>query len=427
MRNQMARRVAVVGGIRIPFCRAHTTYSQCSNQDMMTAVLQALVRKYGLENQRLGDVSLGAVIKHSRDFNLARESPLSSGLAPETPAVDIQRACGTSLSAAIIIGTKISAGLIDAGIAGGTDSISDVPLVYPDAYRTLLLESARGRSLGARLTPWLKLRPKHFKPIFPGVMEPRTKLSMGESMEITAKEWQLSREEQDALALASHQNAARAYASGFYGDLVVEFQGVKRDNNIRSDTSLEQLAKLKPVFDRSSRGTLTAGNSTPLTDGASAVLLSSEDWARERGLPVAAYLTHAREAAVDFIAKEGLLMAPAYAVSEMLAEAGLALQDFDFYEIHEAFAAQTLVTLKAWESEKFCRERLGRDRALGSIDRSKLNVKGGSVAVGHPFAATGTRILATLAKLLRERGSGRGLISVCTAGGMGVTAILEAA
>ncbi|HVJ30283.1 MAG TPA: acetyl-CoA C-acetyltransferase, partial [Gammaproteobacteria bacterium] len=363
----------------------------------------------------------------SRDFNLARESTLSSGLAPETPAFDIQRACGTSLSAAIIIGTKISTGLIDAGIAGGTDSISDVPLVYPDAYRTLLLESARGRTLGARFAPWLKLRPKHFKPIFPAVVEPRTGLSMGESMEITAKQWHLTREEQDRLALASHQNAARAYAEGFYEDLVVEFMGVKRDNNIRIDTSLEQLAKLKPVFDRGPGGTLTAGNSTPLTDGASAVLLASEDWARAHGLPISAYLTHAREAAVDFVNKEGLLMAPAYAVSEMLAEAKLTLQDFDFYEIHEAFAAQTLVTLKAWESEQFCRERLGRDRAMGSIDGSKLNIKGGSVAVGHPFAATGTRIVATLAKLLRERGRGRGLISVCTAGGMGVTAILEAA
>jgi len=427
MRNQQTRRVAVVGGIRIPFCRAHTAYARCSNQDMMTAALRALVSRYSLEGQLLGDVALGAVIKHSRDFNLARESALSSGLAPETPAFDLQRDCGTSLSAAIIIGSKIASGLIDVGLAGGTDTISDVPIVYPDAYRTLLLESARGRTLGARLAPWLKLRPRHFKPVLPAVVEPRTGLSMGESMEITAKEWHLSRDEQDKLALASHQNAAKAYAEGFYNDLVVEFQGVKRDNNIRSDTSLEQLGKLKPVFDRGPNGTLTAGNSTPLTDGASAVLLCSEDWAKGRALPVSAYLTHSREAAVEFVHKEGLLMAPAYAVSAMLAEANLALQDFDFYEIHEAFAAQTLVTLKAWESEKFCRERLGRDRALGPIDRSKLNVKGGSVAIGHPFAATGTRILGTLAKLLRERGRGRGLISVCTAGGMGVTAILEAA
>jgi acetyl-CoA C-acetyltransferase len=427
MRNQPARRVAIVGGIRIPFCRAHTAYARCSNQDMMTGVLRALVARYGLEGQKLGDVALGAVIKHSRDFNLARESTLSSGLAAETPAIDVQRACGTSLSAAIIIGAKISTGLIDAGIAGGTDSISDVPLVYDEAYRQLLLESARGRTFGARLAPWLKLRPKHFKPVYPGVIEPRTKLSMGQSMEITAKEWQLTREEQDRLALASHQNAAKAYTEGFYDDLVVEFQGVKRDNNIRADTSLEKLAQLKPVFDRSASGTLTAGNSTPLTDGASAVLLCSEEWARQRNLPIAAYLTYAREAAVDFVHGEGLLMAPAYAVSDMLKEANLALQDFDFYEIHEAFAAQTLATLKAWESDQFCRERLGRERAMGSIDRSKLNVKGGSVAVGHPFAATGTRIVAGLAKLLQQRGSGRGLISVCTAGGMGVTAILEAA
>ncbi|HVY65392.1 MAG TPA: acetyl-CoA C-acetyltransferase [Gammaproteobacteria bacterium] len=427
MRNQPARRVAVIGGVRIPFCRANTAYARCSNQDMMTATLRALVKRYGLDGQRLGDVSLGAVIKHSRDFNLARESTLSSGLAPETPAFDVQRACGTGLTAAILIAAKISTGLIDSGIAGGVDSISDMPVVYSEAYRSLLLESARGRTLGQRLKPWLRLRPSYFKPSLPGVIEPRTGLSMGQSMEITAQQWKITREEQDRLTLASHQNAAKAYAEGFYDDLVVEYCGVKRDNNVRTDTSLEKLAKLPPVFDRSPAGTMTAGNSTPLTDGASAVLLSSEDWARERSLPVSAYLTYAQEAAVDFVGGEGLLMAPAYAVSTLLQQANLTLQDFDYYEIHEAFASQALATLKAWESEQFCRERLGRDRALGSIDRSKLNVKGGSVAVGHPFAATGTRLLATMAKLLRERGRGRGLISVCTAGGMGVTAIIEAA
>jgi acetyl-CoA C-acetyltransferase len=426
MRNQPARRVAVIGGLRIPFCRAHTSYARCSNLAMMSAVLSALVTRYALGGQRLGEVALGAVIKHSRDWNLARESTLSSGLAPETPALDIQRACGTSLSAAILVGAKISTGQIDAGIAGGTDSISDIPVVYPDDYRALLLASSRGRTLGARLKPWLGVRPRHFRPQLPHVVEPRTKLSMGESMEITAKEWGLTRQAQDALALASHHNAVQAWQDGFYDDLVTAFQGVNRDNNLRADTSLEQLAKLRPVFDRSSAGTLTAGNSTPLTDGASAVLLASEPWARERNLPVQAWLTYAREAAVDFVNSEGLLMAPAYAVSELLADAGLELQDFDFYEIHEAFAAQTLATLQAWESEQFCRERLGRERALGAIDRSRLNVKGGSVAIGHPFAATGTRLLATMAKLLAERGSGRGLISVCTAGGMGVTAILEA-
>lgn len=427
MRNQPARRVAILGGLRIPFCRAHTAYRECSNQDMMTAVLRGLVERHGLRGERLGDVSLGAVIKHSRDFNLARESTLGSGLAPETPAFDVQRACGTSLTALISLAGRISIGMMESGIAGGTDSISDMPIVYPDAYRAILLESSRGRSAGDRIRPWLKLRPKHFKPSLPAVVEPRTGLSMGESMEVTAKEWGITREEQDALALTSHRNAVAAFDEGFYDGLLVEFQGVKRDNNLRPDTSMEQLGKLKPVFDRSERGTLTAGNSTPLTDGASAVLVASEDWARTHDLPVLAYMTHAREAAVDFVGKEGLLMAPAYAVSDMLTEAGLALQDFDFYEIHEAFAAQTLATLKAWESEKFCRERLGRDAPLGSIDRSKLNVKGGSVAIGHPFAATGTRLVATLAKLLHERGGGRGLISVCTAGGMGVTAILEAA
>jgi acetyl-CoA C-acetyltransferase len=427
MRNQPARRIAIIGGLRIPFCRANTAYSHCSNLEMMSAVLAALVERYGLNGQQLGEVALGAVLKHSRDWNLAREATLSSGLAAETPAFDIQRACGTSLSAAIAVGAKISAGLIDAGIAGGTDTISDMPIVYPDGYRRLLLDSARGRTLGARLKPWLGLRPRHFKPTLPHVVEPRTGLSMGQSMEITAKQWNISREEQDALALASHRNAVSATREGFYADLVTPYRGVEEDNNLRADTSLEKLGKLAPAFDRSGAGTLTAGNSTPLTDGASAVLLASEPWARERNLPVLAWLTWAREAAVDFERKEGLLMAPAYAVASMLKESGIALQDFDYYEIHEAFAAQTLATLKAWESEEFCRERLGLDRALGSIDRAKLNVKGGSVAIGHPFAATGTRLMATMARLLADRGTGRGLISVCTAGGMGVTAILEAA
>ncbi len=427
MSKLAGRPVAVIGGTRTPFCRAHTYYRDCSNLEMMSASLAATVERCGLAGERLGEVALGAVIKHSRDWNLAREATLSAGLAPETPAFDVQRACGTSLSAAVLIGAKVAGGLIDAGIAGGTDSISDVPIVYPDAYRSVLLESARGRSPLAKLKPWLRLRPKHFKPSFPGVVEPRTGLSMGESMELTAQDWGITREAQDALALASHQNAERAYSEGFYDDLVIEFRGVRKDNNIRPDTSLEKLAKLKPVFDRSAAGTLTAGNSTPLTDGASSVLLATADWAKERGLAVEAYLTFAEEAAVDFVESEGLLMAPAYAVPRMLAAANLRLQDFDFYEIHEAFAAQTLATLAAWESETFCRERLGRDEPLGAIDRSKLNVRGGSVAIGHPFAATGTRLLATLARELRDSGGGRGLISVCTAGGMGVTCILEAA
>ncbi|HEU4619649.1 MAG TPA: acetyl-CoA C-acetyltransferase [Gammaproteobacteria bacterium] len=426
MRSLNGRRIAIVGGLRIPFCRAYTAYARCSNQEMMSAVLRGLVERFALSGERLGDIALGAVIKHSRDWNLARESALSSGLAPETPAFDLQRACGTSLSAAILIGSKIAVGLIDSGIAGGTDSISDMPIVYPDEYRRIVLESSRGKTLGQRLVPWLGIRPAHFKPSFPQVVEPRTGLSMGQSMEVTAKQWGITRLEQDELALASHVHAAAAYDEGFYSDLVVEFKGVKMDNNIRRDTSLEKLGRLPPVFDRAA-GTLTAGNSTPLTDGASAVLLASEDWAAAHGLPVLAYLTYAKETAVDFVNKEGLLMAPAYAVAEMLDEVGLALQDFDYYEIHEAFAAQTITTLKAWESEKFAREKLGRDRPLGAIDRAKLNVKGGSVAIGHPFAATGTRLVATLAKLLHQRGGGRGLISVCTAGGMGVTAILEGA
>ena len=427
MRDQPARRVAIIGGARIPFCRAHTNYQQASNQDMLTASLRALVHKYDLEGAQLGDAALGAVIKHSRDWNLAREAVLSSGLAPQTPAFDLQRACGTSLEAAVLLGSKISLGLIASGVAGGSDSISDVPIVFRDGFRAILMASARGRSLGARLKPWLGLRPGHLKPQLPGVVEPRTKLSMGESTEVTAKAWDISREDQDQLALASHQNAAAAYDEGFYEDLVFPYAGVSEDNNIRRDSSIDKLARLKPVFDKSPRATMTAGNSTPLTDGAATVLLASEEWAQERGLPVLAHLTYAKAAAVDFVNQDGLLMAPVFSVSEMLRDAGLTLQDFDLYEIHEAFAAQTLATLKAWESESFCRQRLGRDEPLGVIDRAKLNTRGGSIAIGHPFAATGARILMALAKMLHQRGSGRGLISVCTAGGMGVTAILEAA
>jgi acetyl-CoA C-acetyltransferase len=425
MHYNAPRRVAVIGGRRIPFCRANTSYVHQSNQDMMTASLQALVDAYRLGGERLGDVALGAVMKHSRDWNLARECVLGTTLAPETPAYDLQRACGTSLEAAIQIGNKIALGQIDAGIAGGTDTISDVPIVYPDEYQQILLASARGKSLGDRVKPWLGLRPGMFKPVAPGVTEPRTKLSMGQSTEITAKQWGITRADQDQLAMESHHKAAKAWAEGFYKDLVAPFSGATTDNNIRADTSLEKLARLKPVFDRGPQATMTAGNSTPLTDGASAVLLASEEWAKARGLPVQAWLRYGKVAAVDFVKKEGLLLAPAYAVSAMLADANLSLQDFDYYEIHEAFAAQTLATLKAWESAEFCRDRLGRNQPLGSVDRSKMNVKGGSIAIGHPFAATGARIVASLAKLLEQRGSGRGLISICTAGGMGVTAIVE--
>ena len=417
------RRVAIVGGIRIPFARSMGVYASASNQQMLSATLRALVQRFDLKGERLGDVGAGAVLKHSRDFNLVRESVLDSGLDPSTPAFDLQRACGTSLDTAITIGLKIACGQIDSGIAGGVDTASDVPIVYPDAYRELLLRSARGKSFGERIGPWLGIRPSHFKPTFPGVVEPRTSLSMGQSCEQMAQQWQIPREAQDQLALESHRKAAAAYDEGFFDDLVIEFQGLKQDNNVRRDTSLERLAKLKPSFHP--QGTLTAGNSTPMTDGASSVLLASEEWARARGLPVLAYLSYGKFAAVDFVKGEGLLMAPAYAVPRMLADANLKLQDFDFYEIHEAFEAQVLCTLKAWESPEFCRDKLGLNEPLGSIDRSKMNVKGGSVAIGHPFAATGARIVATLAKLLAQKGSGRGLISICTAGGMGVTAILE--
>jgi acetyl-CoA C-acetyltransferase len=424
-----SRRVAIVGGMRIPFARAHTAYGEAGNQEMLTAALRALVRSYSLESQKLGEVAAGAVIKHSRDWNLARESALGSGLHPQTPAYDVQRACGTSLTAAVQVAHRIAAGEIDCGIAGGVDSASDIPLTYGPELQKIALSSSMGKSVPEKFRPWLGLRPGHLKPSAPGIAEPRTGLSMGQHAEETAKEWGIGRAEQDELALASHRNAAAAWRAGFFEDLVVPFNDLGHDNNVRPDTSLEKLATLRTAFDRSPAGTLTAGNSSPLTDGAACVLLASEDFAKNRGWKVLAYLTHAETAAVDFVGmsgqKEGMLMAPAYAVPRMLDRAGLHLQDFEIYEIHEAFAAQVLCTLKAWESDDYCFERLKRPEPLGAIDRAKLNPKGSSIAIGHPFAATGARILATLAKQLAERGSGRGLISICAAGGMGVTAILE--
>src|SRR5687767_4993203 len=423
------RRVAIVGGVRIPFARANTAYNEATNQDMLTATLRGLVMKYELEGEKLGEVAAGAVIKHSRDWNLAREATLGSGLHPETPAYDVQRACGTSLTAAVQVAHRIAAGEIDCGIAGGVDSASDIPLTYGPQLQRIVLTSAHGRSLLEKTKPWFDVRPGHFKPSAPGIAEPRTGLSMGQHAEEMAKEWRIGRAEQDELALASHRNAAAAWKAGFFEDLVVPFNDLRHDNNVRADTSLEKLALLRTAFDRSSAGTLTAGNSSPLTDGAASVLLCSEEYANRRGYPVLAYLTHSESAAVDFVGmsgrKEGMLMAPAYAVPRMLDRAGLKLQDFDVYEIHEAFAAQVLCTLKAWESADYCRERLGRNQPLGSIDRAKMNPKGSSIAIGHPFAATGARILATAAKQLAERGSGRALISICAAGGMGVTAIVE--
>lgn len=423
------QRVAIVGSARLPFARAHGAYAAASNRDMLAAVLRALVDRHGLRGKRLGEVVAGAVIKHPRDFNLTRESVLDSGLDPATPGLDLQRACGTSLEATIDVANKIALGQIEVGIAAGVDSISDTPILYPRAYQRVLLRAFRARSALGKVGALLGVRPGHFKPEFPAADEPRTGLSMGQSCELMAQRWQISREAQDRLALESHRNAAAAWKQGFFDDLVVPFAGLQRDDNLRCDTDLAQLARLKPSFERSSKGTLSAGNSSPLTDGAAAVLLASESYARHAELPVLAWLTHGKSWAVDFASGvEGLLMAPAYAVPALLADARLTLQDFDYYELHEAFAAQVLCTLAAWESTEFCRDRLGLPTALGSVDRNRLNVHGSSIAIGHPFAATGARLVGTLGKALATNSMARrGLISVCTAGGMGVSAILERA
>jgi acetyl-CoA C-acetyltransferase len=420
------RRVAIIGGNRIPFARSNGPYATASNQAMFTAALEGLIERYNLHGVRMGEVAAGAVAKHSRDTSLIRECVLGSRLSPSTPAYDLQLACGTGLEATLLVANKIALGQIECGIAGGVDTASDVPIGVNEGLRKILLQANRGKTTADKLKSFLQLRPRHLIPNLPRINEPRTGRSMGEHCEMMAQTWSIPRDEQDQLTQESHQKLAASYAEGWHNDLITPFLGLTRDNNLRPDLTLEKLASLKPAFEKSAKGTLTAGNSTPLTDGASVVLLGSEEWAKERGLPILAYWRDGETAAVDFVnGAEGLLMAPVYAVPRLLARNGLTLQDFDYYEIHEAFAAQVLCTLKAWEDPEFCKTRLGLDAPLGSIDRSRLNVKGSSLAAGHPFAATGGRIVANLAKLLDAAGKGRGLISICAAGGQGVTAIIE--
>jgi acetyl-CoA C-acetyltransferase len=418
------RRVAVIGGSRIPFCRSNTLYADLTNLDMMAAALTGVVDKYGLKGQHIDEVVGGAVVTHAKDFNLTREAVLSTALAPSTPGITLIQACGTSLQAALGSAAKIACGHIDSAIAAGSDTTSDAPIVFSKKFSKRLIELGQKKSALDKVRVFKGLSPAELAPQPPNVAEPRTGLTMGQHCELMAQEWNISRADQDQLAFDSHSKAAEAYRSGWMDDLIVPCAGVYRDNNLREDMTLEKLATLKTAFDKTDRGTLTAANSTPLTDGASGVLLASEAWAAARGLKPEAYLTFGQHVGNDFVAGDGLLMAPTLAVSKLLERAGLTLQDFDFYEIHEAFAAQVLATLKAWEDPIYCKEKLGRDAPLGTIDRNKLNVMGSSLAFGHPFAATGARIVANLSKLLAVRG-GRGLISICTAGGMGVAAILE--
>jgi acetyl-CoA C-acetyltransferase len=419
-------RAAVLGGNRIPFARRDREYAHASNQDMLTAALEGLASRFGLQDELLGEVAAGGVLKRSRDFNLTRECVLGSPLSPDTPAYDVQQACGTSLETTIHVANKIRLGQIQSGIAGGYDTTSDAPIEVNDDLRELLLDLNRTRSAAGRLKLLGRLRPGQIVPAIPQNAEPRTGLSMGQHQAISTKRWGITRSEQDEIAVDSHRRLAAAYDRGFFDDLVTPYLGLERDGNLRPDASLEKLAKLKPVFGDGPDATMTAGNSTPLTDGAATVLLASDEWAAAHNLPVLAHFVDAETGAVDYVhGDSGLLEAPLYAVPRMLARNGLSLQDFDFYEIHEAFASQVAMTLKAWQDPAFCKDRLGLDEPLGAIDRDKLNVNGSSLAAGHPFGATGARIVATLAKLLAERGSGRGLISICAAGGMGVAAIME--
>ncbi len=419
------RKVGIIGGVRTPFVKSQTNYLGKTNQDLLGAAVNELVNKENLKGKLLGDVIAGSVMNHPLDWNLTREVVLGSALSAETPGMNIQRACGTGLEAANLIALKIVTNQIEVGIAGGTDTNSDIPLIGKRKLTYFLIKLKNAKNWSDKLKVLTEFRFNLLKPQLPTVQEPRTGLSMGEHCELMVKEWNISRKDQDELAFQSHQNAAKAYEEGFYNDLIVGLDGLTKDTITRKDTTLEKLAKLKPAFDKSEKGTLTAGNSTPLTDGASAVLMASPEWAEKNGHEILAYFVDCEVAAVDFVHGAGLLMAPTMAVSRLLERNNLSLQDFDYYEIHEAFAGQVLCTLKAWESKDYCEKVLGRNQPLGSIDRSKMNIKGGSLALGHPFAATGGRLVATAAKILKEKGKGRMLLSVCTAGGMGVAAIIE--
>ena len=426
MNDSTRRRVAVIGGVRIPFCRSNTLFAEETNLGMLTSALNGLIEKYGLAGKLIGDVQGGAVVTHTRDWNLTREAVIGSKLHPNTPGTTMMQACGTSLQAAMNLGSKIAIGEIESGIACGSDTTSDAPIVFGRRFAQRLVQLQRARTIMERMAAFTGFSPSELAPNPPNTGEPRTGLSMGQHCELMAQTWKISREDQDRLAYDSHKNAAAAYTEGFHDDLIVPHAGVFRDNNLREDINLDKMKTLKPAFEKSERGTLTAANSTPLTDGASSALVCSEEWAAKNGLKPQAWLTWSQTAGIDFVAGQGLLMAPTIAVPRMLERAGLTLQDFDFYEIHEAFAAQVLCTLKAWEDPVYCKEVIGLDKPFGSIDRSKLNIKGSSLAYGHPFAATGGRILGVLTKMLAGT-TKRGLISICTAGGMGVTAILEGA
>ncbi|MBD8067267.1 acetyl-CoA C-acetyltransferase [Devosia sp. PTR5] len=422
------KRVAIVGSARIPFARGGTAYAEETNLSLLGTTLAGLADKYGLKGEKVDEVVAGAVINHSRDFNIAREALLDAGLSPRTPGTTLQIACGTSLQAALMLAGKIASGQIESGIAAGSDTVSDSPIVFGPKFQHRLLNANAAKTTGDKLKAFKGFNFGELSPVAPSVNEPRTGLSMGQHCELMAKEWHIPRQAQDALAVASHRHAAEAYDEGFHDDLLVPCAGLLKDNNVRPDANLEKMATLKPAFDKQSgEGTLTAGNSTPLTDGAASVLLASEEWARARGLPILAYLTTGRVAGNDFAHGEGLLMAPTIAVSEMLQRAGLGFADIDYFELHEAFAAQVLATLKAWNDPAYCRDVLGREAVLGEIDPGKINVKGSSLAYGHPFAATGARILGLTAKLLSGQAGKRALISVCTAGGMGVAALVESA
>ena len=424
--SQPGRRVAIVDGCRTPFAKAGTAFREISAVELGKVSVRELISRADLDVNEIDHVVYGTVIQSVQEPNIAREVTLGSGIPATVPSFTVGRACASSNQAITSAAEQIALGMADVVIAGGAESLTDVPILFSDEMRDALVAASKARSLGDRLKAFASVRPRHLAPITPAIAEPTTGLTMGQSAEKMAQENGISREEQDRWALRSHQLAWAATEDGRLtreiAPVYVDGVPVTRDNGIRGDTSLEKLAQLKPAFDRQ-YGTVTAGNASPLTDGASAVLLMSEEKARELGYEPLGYIRGYAYAALA--PADQLLQGPVFAVPVALERAGVTMGDIDLMDMHEAFAAQVLSNMQWMQSKKIAEERLGLSAPIGLPDEDRINVMGGSIAIGHPFGATGGRITVTLLNELRRRGQSLGLITVCAAGAMGFAMVVE--
>ncbi|MEM9188659.1 MAG: acetyl-CoA C-acyltransferase FadI [Myxococcota bacterium] len=429
-RNGNGKRVAVVAGLRTPFAKQGTAYKDVSALDLGKLAVTELLQRTGVEPSEIGQVVYGQVVPSLSGPNIAREIVLGTGMPQDIEAYSVSRACATSYQSTVNVAESILAGSVDCGIAGGSDSASDVPIAVSKKLADALVTASKARTLPDRLRAFKNLKPKDLIPVPPALKEMSTGLTMGESAEKMAKENGISRADQDAYAHRSHTRTAKAWNDGRFADEVMtvyvppKYKGsIGEDNLVRKDSTLEGYEKLRPVFDRK-HGSVTAGNSSPLTDGASALLLMREDKAKALGFDVLGFIRSYSFAALD--PRGQLLMGPSYATPIALDRAGIELSDIDLVDMHEAFAAQILSNTQAFESDAFAREKLGRKKRIGEIDWDKFNVNGGSIAIGHPFAATGARQITQTLHELKRRGGGLGLVTACAAGGLGAAMVLEA-